>query len=423
MERRELTKRLVVSPRLVPKQGKRRIHDVLVPSMTLDVSSTGYRSFVLAGQRINSRNPTDLSLGRAGNVSLDDARAKARDWLKLIAEGIDPRQAAKRQRAERESKEREEQRQSTSFGVVAKRYIQAHVRKLARAAGIESMIRREFLTRWEALPINELALAPDRIAKAFVEISERAPGLAQVAYGQLRHLFTWTMTSGEFPMVTVNPFDRLRAQTLVGSKVTRDRVLSEAELKAVWQATADHTIYNRIVRLLLLTGCRLREVSNLKWSEIDFDKGLIVIDGARMKTGIAHVVPITPLARELLESLPRFVGPYTFSARAGHSPFAGLQVAKDKLDAKLNFATPWVIHDLRRSARTYWSGITGIPDVVRELCLAHTQKGVAGVYDRFSYLSEKRQLLESWERMLLGFVDLKPPATVTDLATRRKKAA
>ena len=86
------------------------------------------------------------------------------------------------------------------------------------------------------------------------------------------------------------------------------------------------------MRMLILTGCRLHEIVNLRWHQVDLDKKLIEIDGKRMMTGNPHTIPLAPMACELLVSLPRPVGPCVFSASGGRSSFVGFYRAKLRLD-------------------------------------------------------------------------------------------
>ena len=76
------------------------------------------------------------------------------------------------------------------------------------------------------------------------------------------------------------------------SPVSRDRVLTDDELRAVWSACRDDD-YGRIVRLLLLTGQRRDEVGGMRWAELDFDRGLWIIPGPRTKNSREHIVPLS----------------------------------------------------------------------------------------------------------------------------------
>jgi integrase len=173
----------------------------------------------------------------------------------------------------------------------------------------------------------------------------------------------------------------------------------------LWQATeALGYPVGSFVRLLLLTGQRRREISNAQWQEFNLDAGLWTIGPERMKTGSAHEVPLAPAAVELLKSLPRWSGPFVFSARGGTQPISGFSQMKGRLDAELvGKVTGWRFHDLRRTMRT-GLGALPIPSNICELCIGHVQPGMHRVYDRHSYRDEKRRALELWAAKLAEIV-------------------
>jgi integrase len=104
----------------------------------------------------------------------------------------------------------------------------------------------------------------------------------------------------------------------------------------------------------------------------------------------------------ILEALPRFNGgDFIFSTTFGRVPVSGFSKAKARLDALVaeelgRPIEPFTIHDLRRTMRTGLSSLP-IPDLVRELVIAHTKPGLHKVYDQFAYVEEKRRALELWE--------------------------
>ena len=137
----------------------------------------------------------------------------------------------------------------------------------------------------------------------------------------------------------------------------------------------------------------------------------------------------------VLESLPRFKkGDHVFSTTFGEKPVNGFSKAKERLDGRVLRSwraiarlrgegrrtariKPWVIHDIRRTMRTGLSALP-VPDLVRELVIAHTKPGLHKVYDQHAYESEKRHALELWAARLRNIVE--PPAdNVVPLAARR----
>ena len=160
--------------------------------------------------------------------------------------------------------------------------------------------------------------------------------------------------------------------------------------------------YGPLIRLLILTGQRENEVAGMKWDEVDFEQKLWTIPAARMKSGRTHEVPLAPDAMALLKSLPRFKGPHVFTTTDGKKAVNGFSKAKTRLD-KLSEVQGWVIHDLRRTARTHFSALP-VQDMLRELVIAHAQPQLHQVYDQHSYRDEKRECLRLWELRLRGIL-------------------
>jgi len=186
--------------------------------------------------------------------------------------------------------------------------------------------------------------------------------------------------------------------------------------------------YGPLFRLLALTGQRKSEVAEARWGEFDLGAGVWLIPRGRMKGDAPHVVPLTPEAVALLKALPRFEsGDFLFSMTFGQKPVNGFSKAKDNLDKamlaelrkqapdekareKIKFE-PFVIHDIRRTVRTGLSALP-VPDLVRELVIAHTKPGLHKVYDQYAYLDEKRHALELWTARLRSIIEAVPANVV-----------
>ena len=147
--------------------------------------------------------------------------------------------------------------------------------------------------------------------------------------------------------------------------------------------------------MLALTGQRKSEVAEARWSEFDLAKKLWEIPAERMKSDAGHAVPLSDEAVRILESLPRFTkGDYLFSASYGVRPVVGgFAKAKHALDVKMRgeLRRPLaavVIHDIHRTMRTGLSALP-VPDLIRELVIAHTKPGLHKVYDHGTPISMK----------------------------------
>ena len=169
----------------------------------------------------------------------------------------------------------------------------------------------------------------------------------------------------------------------------------------------------------------------IKWATLPKEWRVWTIGADRMKANAAHAVPLTDDALDILASVPHFgKGDFLFTTTFGTKPVNGFSKAKSRLDREVLQTlkamarkrggnpkrlelTPFVLHDLRRTMRTGLSALP-IPDLVRELVIAHTKPGLHKVYDQFAYLDEKRQALELWAAHLRN-VTSPTPANVLNL--------
>jgi integrase len=397
MSRQNLTDRFINSRKAAQPGRRDEYRDAIVPGLSLRVTDRGHKSFVLVARYPSyPKNPTRRALGNCGAITLDDAREKARRWLGLITKGIDPEVEEARERAAAQ------RRQANSFAAVSADYLERHASKLAKAREARTIIEGEFVKKWGVRPITDITTEDASTAIRAI-VKRGAPYQAHNAFGWLRSLYNWAIGTGEYG-VAISPVEHLQPAKLIGKKEARQRVLGDAEIRLVWAAADEMGYpYGPIFRMLLLTGQREREVSEMAWSEVDFDQRLWTIPAKRMKGGRAHQVPLSPAAMALLRSLPRFTGgEFIFTTTAGAKPVNGFSKAKARAD-RLSGVADWKIHDLRRTMRT---GLSALPveDLVRELVIAHAKPGLHQVYDLHTYQDEKRRCLELWEHRLLSTV-------------------
>jgi integrase len=398
----------------------------VVPQLMLRVTPTGHKSFALLSRFPGHRNPTRRLLGAyydgdpavldqpdagildrdGAALSLAEAREKARIWLGMIARGRDPG-AEKRAAADakRQQESRQQQQAATTFDRVAGLWIKRKAAGLKHELEIESCVEREFTARWRGRPLADISREEYRLAVRSIE--ERGAGWqAYTALGYLRQMLNWASECGEFGEFTSPLRDVKPGSWIDFKKQARDRVLAPDELRRVWQAAAAMPYpWGPCVRLLALTGQRLREIADLSWPEIDLDgEALITLPKERMKGKAAHEVPLAPQALALLQGLPRFSGKYVFSLKGGVRPVGGFDRPKLRLD-EASGVKEWRLHDLRRTARSGFSALSGFEDHVREAVLDHRRNGIARTYDLHKYRDEKRALLTAWEERLLAIVE------------------
>lgn len=215
---------------------------------------------------------------------------------------------------------------------------------------------------------------------------------ASRARSALSTLFAWAMGEG---LVEANP---TIGTNRPADPTPRDRVLSDAEIAAIWTEAGDGD-YGKIVRLLLLTGARRQEIGGLRWSELDLDKGLWALPKERAKNGRALLLPLPQMALDIIAMMPERVGrDHLFGARAA-SGFTHWGMSKSELDKRLTGkVAEWKLHDLRRTCATRMADLGVQPHVI-EAVLNHYggfRAGVSGTYNRSPYEREMRAALALW---------------------------
>jgi integrase len=241
-----------------------------------------------------------------------------------------------------------------------------------------------------AKPLHSLPLASiDQgvIAARLNAVAKNGAISANRTRASLSAMFVWAMGEG---LAAANPVINTNRR----EEKTRDRVLSDLELRTIWQSLEDDD-YGVIVKILILTGQRLNEIAGLRWSEIG--KRTITLPPDRTKNGRPHEIPIAKTVAALLELRDRGDGRDLIFGR-GDGPFSGWSKAKAALDARTALKH-WTLHDLRRTAATGMAGI-GIQPHVIEAVLNHVsghKGGIAGIYNRAQYSAEKAQALARWD--------------------------
>jgi integrase len=397
------------------------VWDAACPHLGVRVTEQGARSFVVVRRRAGDAKLIFHVLGRYPGLSLAKARERTPGILGTLAEGHVPREEeAKRLRAEA-------RRRKDTFAAVAEDFIKLHIQapgELRGAREYEAIVRRELIGRWGKRPLTRIERSD--VLEMLDEIKGRgAPYAAHHAFAAARKLFNWALDRDTYGIET-NPCSRIDAKKAIGKSKARSRVLSDDEIRIVWKATLQqghpdapaalrNYPFGALVEVLLLTGQRLREIADARWSEIDLKAAVLTVPEERMKAKVTHAVPLTPRVMKILSDVPRFKhGSFVFSTTDGRRPVSGFSKMKERLDRAVDELAksegyehsiiPFTLHDLRRTVRTRLRSL-GVLSVVAELVIGHTQTGIHKVYDLHRYDAEKRDALTKWETCLLGIVE------------------
>jgi integrase len=376
-----------------PPQGK---SDHIVFDEELSGFGLRYRSgrrtwvfqyaFGAGESRVNAR----MTLGDYPALPPAKARETAQDLYAKVRLGQHP--AADKKVTRNEAR--------NTFGRLVHSYLEFQQGQLRERSYVEV---ERYLDRYARALHGLPATAVDRkrIADLLDSIARHSgPVAANRARTNLSALFAWAMRKG---LHDQNPV----IATETRKEKSRHRVLSDNELAVVWN-TLPKSDYGDILKLLILTGQREREIGDLHWSEIDFDEELISLPPERTKNARPHEIPMSSAVRDILKARTRSDDrDLVFGFGAGG--FSGWGKSKERLDKaiadRLGKPLPhWTVHDLRRTAATRMVDLGEGPHVV-EAVLNHVsghRAGVAGIYNRSLYKAEKAQALSKWATHVLA---------------------
>jgi integrase len=414
---------------------RREVPDGRIGGLYLIVQPSGAKSWAVRYRADGL--PRKLTLGPYPAVDLATARKRAQEALGDVAGGKDPasaKQASKvTARAERADDEKRVER-------VAEAFLKRHVKLSGKVgagwgAEIERLLKVEILPRIGAKQIG--AVTKNDVLAILDSIVDRgSPITANRCFAVLRKFFNWAADARG--LIVVSPCKGIEAPAAESS---RDRVLDDAEIGLAWRAFESiGWPFGAIGKLLLLTGARRSEIADAIWHEIDLAAKTLILPGSRTKNGEPHEIPLSRSAVEIIEALPPIEGRagLVFST-TGKTPVSGFSRSRELIEkamlAELRMVSiergedpgavegpkPWTLHDLRRTCASGMARLNIAPHIV-EAVLNHksgTIKGVAAVYNRYSYAAEKRQALDAWARRVNEIITGEVPANVVDLAKAR----
>lgn len=351
--------------------------------------------------------PRVMVLGRYPEMSLAEARRVAAEVRVELNKGIDPAEA-KRQRIA--AQEAARAARANTIGAVAAEWMQSAFVGHHAAAYERRGVEKHIIAPLGARGIADLT--PAQVADWLSDLARRVgPTAAARALSFLRRMYRYAIIR---QMAAVDPSAGLRLRDVgVAGARPRERTLNVDELTRLFAAIhANERIAREdkiAVELLLLTCVRKMELLGSRVEEFDLAARVWTIPTSRRSRskGGGHVVPLTDRAVELVnELILRAAGSeWLFPARRIAATNRMSHVAASTLNrAVLELArdaeiAPFSVHDLRRTARTLLASL-GVDPLIAELCLGHRIKGVMGIYDRHSYLSERRAALEKLAKLI-----------------------
>jgi integrase len=348
------------------------------------------KSWIVQYRRVGTRR---VLIGNADVIKAEAARAAAKKILAVVALGGDPQA----ERADRRAKDQ------LALRSVVVEYLDAKRNEVRPRTLVETtryLSTGSYFRPLHRMPID--AVKRKDVATRLVVITrENGSVTAARARGALSALFSWAMQMG---YVEQNPV--IGAVQPEGSE-GRERVLSDAELIAVWRASGNDE-YGRIIRLLILTGARRAEIGGLRWGELDPNAGTWTLPRERSKNKHAHTLPLSAAAWNIINAVPRLVHRDQLFGVTAAEGFTDWGI-KAELDNALlgKMSAPWVVHDIRRTVATRMADLGVQPHIIETVLNHHDghRRGVAGTYNRSSYEREVRAALALWADHLLAMVE------------------
>jgi len=403
--RRALTTKTVEAIKPDPNQ-RLELPDPALSGLYLVVQPSGAKSWALRYRYAGK--PKKLTLGRWPVMGLADARAAASNAIEAVDYGNDPsaaKKATKAARLETQLSERDKIKtlvekfgarhlSTLKSGETVKRELNRHVVAIWGERDIQTITKRDVIDLLDGIADSGRVVTANRVR----------------AY--LNKFLNWAVERdiiGQSPAMGVKP---------AAKEKSRDRVLTDQEIKWFWQACSiEGQPWGHLGKMLLLTGQRLGEVVNMIDREITGDLWHLTAD--RTKNGRAHDVALSEAARAVLGGVERVKGQagYVFTTN-GASALQGYHKGRNHIAKRMAEIASheageaveiphWTFHDLRRTAATCMARL-GIPVRVTEAVLNHvsgTGGGIVGVYQRHDYADEKRNALDAWARFVGDLVD------------------
>jgi integrase len=370
--RRTMTDKGVAA--LKPRAQRYAVPDPELRGHWIRIQPSGAKSFVTVTRTPDGKQLW-TTIGATDAMPIDAAREQARAVLQRVRAGL-PAVEPK----------------GETFGDVAANWLKRHV----EANGLRS---RNEITR--LLDVHVLPLWRDRefttirrsdVARLLDDVEDgHSARQADAVLTAVRSMMGWFASRHDDYSVPI-----IRGMRRQNPKAqARARILDDGEIRAIWKQAEANGTFGAIVRMCLLTAQRSRKVSTMKWADVSVDGEWTIPQEPREKDSAGSLV-LPEAALKVIRGQPRIGdNPYVFASLRGDGrPFVSFSAAKAAFDSKLPADMPaWVIHDLRRTARSLLSR-AGVPSEHAERVMGHSVgSAVMQTYDRFEYRHEKAAAL------------------------------
>ena len=364
--------------------GERTIVDSEVPSLCLRIRNNGSRTFVFSMNKSGKR--WRITLGAVGELSLADARAKARIMTERVLIGEIPSQP---------------RLAPVTFKEAADRWISEHAKIHLRTwHRMQATLGEKYCGALHNIPIDKIERR--HIREVTTPLAAGTPIMANAIRATISAMMTWCVGQD---IISINPCKNM---PMPSPKTERTRFLTHDELRVFWRATGRLPYPGGpLFRLLALTGVRRSEAAGMMWREVNLAEKMWTLPPERTKNAKTHDVPLSDAAVAIIAAAPHR-GPSVFGGHITALSVAQMYLysAKSFIDGAMPPDTPrWTPHDLRRTFTT-WCAKEGVQLHILQKCINHIPKGISGVeaiYNRYSYMDERRAAFAAWANYLQSF--------------------
>jgi len=381
-------------------------------------SASYFVEYRLAGRGSKNRR---MTIGKHGVLTPDEARKLAKEELGKVARGAD---------VVREKREAREKLTGLTLRELIERFLAGYAKPTRYWTEKRARLLSHDLKALHGKPATLVKRA--EIAAVIDKVQARSHAAARLLFADIRPIFAWALGRAA---IDVNPMAGMKGPQPLEA---RDRVLSDEEIKAFWQAASELSWpFENVFKMLLLTAQRREEAAGMRWREVDLDAGQWTIAKERCKNGKAHTLDLHPEAVCLLDPLGDVAAPRLMKSAegeedlifstTGRTPVSGFSKAKARIDARMQEILgdkfqQWRTHDLRRTAASGMAALGFQPHVIERVLnhVSGAQGGLVGIYQRHEYREERRRAIMAWGAHVMGIVSAdKSPSNVVPFAASR----
>ena len=367
------------------------------------ITHTGHKSWIFRYRFGQDQKPRRMTFGNYPSMTLAKAREKHARAMQDLQKGIDPGATAKAEKTQRKAE--------PTFKDLLDEFWAKELSKSPTAYERKRLVEKDALPCWTSRKVSSIKR---RDAVVLLDdVRDRAPVTANRLQGVLVRMFNFAAERG---IIDSSPLAGMRR----GEERSRARVLSDAEIKSLWDCldleNTEIDIY-RLTKLalkaVLLSGQRPGEIAGMRWDELADEMWIIPED--RTKNREENRIPILPMFADIIEQAKSYADDSVFVFRSSHDKEKPLTVgamanAIRRHREQMKIEERFTPHDLRRTLRTRLAEL-GISDIIAERVLGHKLQGVLGIYNRHGYDAEKKHALGLWENRLREIIGLSEPIT------------